>query len=151
MVIVHGFGYEEEYSTFTVPDLRDGAVYPVSILKITYEKPMSTVSCDVLFETGSADLRKEEVIALRNVADYLKRNPDVLLTIKGYTDNVGTEINNMTLSVGRTETVVTELVRLGVSKDRLKIQSYGETQPKSSNATVVGKSQNRRVEVSVAE
>jgi hypothetical protein len=151
MVIIHGFGFEEEYSTFTVPNLRDGVVYPVSMLKITYEKPMSAISCEVMFDTGSAELTDEELKAIRNIGDYMKRNPNAVLTVKGYTDNVGTEIANMALSVNRTGAVVAALERLGVSRNRLKIQSYGETQPKSSNATVLGRSQNRRVEVSVTE
>lgn len=150
MVLIHGFGYEEEYSTFTVPDARAGSVYPISRLKISYNKPMKALKRDVLFHTGSDSLGAQQLKEIRSVADYMTRKPASTITVKGFTDNVGSEISNMDLSVRRTEAVIAELERLGVSKDRLKIQSYGETQPRSSNATESGRSKNRRVELALS-
>jgi outer membrane protein OmpA-like peptidoglycan-associated protein len=62
----------------------------------------------------------------------------VTLKLGGYTDNTGDPQANVKLSQMRTETVMTELVRLGVDAGRLKAEGYGQEHPVADNSTEEG-------------
>jgi len=76
-------------------------------------------------------------------------NPTLRLTIKGYTDNVGTDADNQLLSENRAKAVVDYLTKKGVSETRLKAKGYGESNPRATNDTEEGKALNRRIEMEV--
>ncbi|MEZ0487512.1 OmpA family protein [Fibrella aquatica] len=103
----------------------------------------------LLYETGSATLRPESREQLQNMAAILKAYPAVALKIGGYTDNTGNAADNKTLSQSRAESVVAELVRLGVAVTRLEAEGYGQQHPVASNKTEEGRAQNRRTAVRV--
>ena len=103
----------------------------------------------VLYETGSAKLKPESREQLQNMAAILKAYPPVTLKIGGYTDNTGKPAANKKLSQERAQSALDELVRLGVSKDRLAAEGYGQEHPVASNDTEAGRTQNRRTAVRV--
>ena len=105
----------------------------------------------LLFETGSATLKPESKVQLKNVAEIMKAYPDVKAKIGGYTDNVGDPSSNLKLSQDRATAVVTELVALGVAPDRLGAEGYGEQHPVADNSTEDGRRQNRRIAMRVTE
>ncbi|MBQ1177090.1 MAG: OmpA family protein, partial [Paludibacteraceae bacterium] len=69
--------------------------------------------------------------------------------VTGHTDNVGNDAYNQTLSEKRAESVVQYLIEKGIDSKRLVSQGMGSSQPTETNATEWGRSQNRRIEVSV--
>ena len=71
-------------------------------------------------------------------------------TIQGYTDSTGTPEHNDQLGEQRAEAVRRFLNRQGVALNRMATISYGQEQPVASNETPEGRSQNRRVEISIA-
>jgi OOP family OmpA-OmpF porin len=73
----------------------------------------------LVFDTGSAMLRPESQRQLNNIAALLTSCPNVRVTIAGYTDNVVAAEPNLRLSRNRAESVVAQLVKKGVSPDRL--------------------------------
>jgi flagellar motor protein MotB len=73
------------------------------------------------------------------------------LKIGGYTDNVGKAEDNMKLSQTRAESIVAELVKLGVPADRLAAEGYGDQHPVGDNSTEEGRAQNRRMALRVTE
>lgn len=102
---------------------------------------------DVLFESNAADLRADALQKLYVLVTYLKEHPDRNVLIEGHTDSIGTETYNLELSQRRATAVRTFLVRNGIDPERLTAQGYGQAQPVASNATAVGRQENRRVEV----
>jgi outer membrane protein OmpA-like peptidoglycan-associated protein len=102
---------------------------------------------DMLFDTGQARLRATGARNVVNLADFMKRNPQRSATIEGFTDSVGTPQSNQMLSDQRAQTVMQALVSMGVAPTRLSARGLGEEQPVADNATVIGRSMNRRVEV----
>ena len=89
---------------------------------------------------------------LRNAAELLNRNPGLsTIIIAGHTDNVGTAEYNRDLGFRRAESVKNFLVEYGVSPDRLRVESFGETRPIDTNDTVEGRARNRRVEFHIGE
>lgn len=104
------------------------------------------------FETGknTLDMTKSED-QLKNVAAILKCYPKVKLKVGGYTDNVGNAAANMKLSAARAETVVAQLIAMGVEKGRLTAEGYGDQHPVGDNTTEEGRAANRRISVRVTE
>ena len=104
----------------------------------------------LLFQTASDQLDMEQSqVQLTNVFEILKAYPKVKVKIGGYTDNVGDAKKNKTLSDRRAKNVMAELVKMGIDKSRLEAEGYGQDHPVASNDTEEGRTQNRRVSVSV--
>lgn len=103
------------------------------------------------FDTGSAKLRPESEATLRNMAAILTNCPTVHMAIAGYTDNVGNAESNLRLSQNRANSVIAELVRMGVPQDRLSVEAFGENHPVAGNATAEGRAENRHVAIRVTQ
>ncbi|MBI3520863.1 MAG: OmpA family protein [Bacteroidetes bacterium] len=116
------------------------------IAKVDIQR-ITVIASKIYFETGSAKLKLISNSQLDDLADILKRNDAVNLTIEGHTDNVGDDAYNMTLSQKRTESVRDYLISKGISAARLTAIGYGETKPVADNAKAAGKAKNRRVEL----
>jgi len=105
----------------------------------------------MVFDTGSARLRPESQEQLDNVAAILLAYPNVRVKVGGYTDDVGGTEQNLRLSQSQANSVVAELVRKGVSPERLDAEGYGEQYPISDNSTEEGRAKNRRVSMRITE
>ena len=103
------------------------------------------------FNPGSATLRPESQEQLNNIAAILAAYPNVRMKIAGYTDDVGSADRNLRLSRDRANTAKAELVRRGISPDRLVAEGYGEQYPVADNATEEGRARNRRVSMQVTQ
>jgi outer membrane protein OmpA-like peptidoglycan-associated protein len=102
----------------------------------------------VTFETSKAVIRPSSFAKLDEVAEALKANPDVRVEISGHTDNVGSDAANLRLSQARAESVRRYFIEKGVAADRMEARGYGEGRPVTTNDTVEGRAENRRVEMS---
>ncbi|QIL84119.1 OmpA family protein [Diaphorobacter sp. HDW4A] len=106
---------------------------------------------DVLFEFGKADLTAQAAPRLDKLADFLREFPKRKLLIEGYTDSVGTDAINQTLSQRRAESVQQALVSRGITADRITTQGYGKAFPVADNTSPEGRAMNRRVEIVIAD
>ncbi|MDP2317403.1 MAG: OmpA family protein [Pseudomonadota bacterium] len=102
----------------------------------------------IFFDTNKTTIKKESFSLLQEIATTLNANDDILsVEVAGHTDSDGKDDKNLTLSKGRAEAVVKWLTTTGkVDPTRLYGAGYGETKPIETNATAVGKANNRRVE-----
>jgi len=146
-----------DYVRRTIPDKpelnlpRNAAAYQL-LRVIRGERTGGWLSLDGLtFDTGSATLKSGYSAQLDNVATVLKAYPDAKITIGGFTDNVGSADSNMALSRARAKTVREELISRGIAPDRLMSEGYGEKHAMASNETSIGRAQNRRVSLQVAQ
>jgi outer membrane protein OmpA-like peptidoglycan-associated protein len=69
--------------------------------------------------------------------------------ITGHTDNVGSDENNQSLSERRASSVGQYLLGKGINSQRVLTAGFGETRPVAPNDSEAGRSQNRRVEVTL--
>lgn len=104
---------------------------------------------DVLFEFDSARLTSEAVRTAQDIAKALKNISNRTISVEGHTDSIGTMAYNQRLSEHRARSVADELVFSGVSRSRVRVRGFGESQPIASNESESGRSRNRRVEVIV--
>jgi flagellar motor protein MotB len=105
---------------------------------------------DVLFDTGQYSLKPGAREKLAKVAGILIAYPGLNIAVGGYTDNVGGDAMNQTLSENRAGAVRDYLVAQGVTTGNLSAKGYGNTAPVSSNDTSSGRQENRRVELVVS-
>jgi len=102
----------------------------------------------MLFDSGSARLKRDAKQLLDRIAMYVKNDRSVkALKITGHTDSIGFKYLNQLLSNRRARAVSKYLISKGVSKRKLKIRARGEKKPHVSNSSITGRKFNRRVQV----
>ncbi|HEY0235377.1 MAG TPA: OmpA family protein [Afipia sp.] len=93
---------------------------------------MPSIDLDSInFETGSWDIPEDQAAKLQVIADGLnraiRRNPNSVFLIEGHTDAVGSDVDNLSLSDRRAESVAELLSQqFGVPPENLATQGYGE-------------------------
>ena len=102
---------------------------------------------DVLFDTGKAQLNPGAARKLDQLAQFLAEHPERRVQIDGFTDSVGTDSYNQSLSQERADAVKSALVTRGIDPTRIESQGYGKGFPVADNADSGGRQLNRRVEV----
>lgn len=105
---------------------------------------------DVLFDTGKYSLKPGAREKLAKVAGILLAYPGLNIEVGGYTDNVGGDAMNQTLSENRAGSVRDYLVQQGVALSSVSSRGFGNTLPVASNENSAGRQQNRRVELLVS-
>lgn len=84
---------------------------------------------DVFFLIGNSSISKKEQAKVKEVADYLKANPNAKVEVTGYADKgTGNPTINSKLSQRRAQTVANMLQRTyGIAKDRITVDYKGDT------------------------
>lgn len=100
----------------------------------------------VHFAYDSANLLPAAREALRSAAGPLQRHPEVHLYIDGHADTRGTDTYNRQLGERRAQAVADALAQLGVSRERLVVNSYGKDAPLIGGRGVIAHATNRRVD-----
>jgi outer membrane protein OmpA-like peptidoglycan-associated protein len=122
------------YGAFTAPPVDQ--VDPAYSLDQVLDSPslrdlMPSVDLDTItFETGSWEISPDAVDRLSVIADSLNKvisaNPREMFLVEGHTDAVGNDVDNMSLSDRRAETVALILSdKFGVPPENLVTQGYG--------------------------
>jgi outer membrane protein OmpA-like peptidoglycan-associated protein len=105
---------------------------------------------DVLFDSGKYTLKPEAREKLAKVSGILLAYPNLKVQVEGYTDNIGGDQYNLTLSQQRGDAVRDYLVSQSVGPDNISATGYGLSNPIADNATSAGRAQNRRVQMVVS-
>jgi outer membrane protein OmpA-like peptidoglycan-associated protein len=117
--------------------------------KRTEQGLITKLKSDILFDSGKAGLKPQAGTNLDQMAAILKKYPENVITIKGYTDSTGSAKINKELSEKRAQSVKEELVKGGVPGNTISVVGMGPDNPVSDNKTAAGRAQNRRVEVEI--
>jgi outer membrane protein OmpA-like peptidoglycan-associated protein/tetratricopeptide (TPR) repeat protein len=104
---------------------------------------------NIFFDFDKATLRPESTNELQRLTKLLNDVPTLKIEISGHTDSKGANDYNKTLSDNRAKAVVDNLIKAGISTNRLVFKGYGEEQPISTNETEEGRQLNRRTEFKV--
>lgn len=105
---------------------------------------------DVLFDFNKYTLKPEARERLARISGIVLAYPDLKLQIEGYTDSIGSDEYNQTLSEKRADTVRAYLISSGVSMDNVAARGMGKADPIGDNSTAAGRKLNRRVEMIVS-
>lgn len=101
----------------------------------------------VRFAYRSAELDEGARRLLDDVAQQLRREPNVRLRIVGHTDSDGDPADNEALSAERARAVIGYLVSQGVAAEQLNAVARGELEPVAPNDSDAGRQANRRSEL----
>lgn len=110
-----------------------------------FQDVVAKVYDNLTFLTNSDKIATSSFPYLKEMADYLKSNPEFSIKITGHTDNVGDDSYNLDLSRRRAESVKNNLVSNGVGEIMITTDGKGETEPIADNNTDEGRAMNRRV------
>ena len=103
----------------------------------------------ITFKAGTDSMQRSGKRAISNVANVLKDNPAMKIKIIAHTDNGKYALTNMELSEKMAKVVKDLLVAQGIDASRIITEALGDTKPKESNDTDVGRKSNRRIELKV--
>lgn len=136
------------------PDYHTGALFvvkPTVEVKTTTETRIVGVTVDhTLFDFDKAESLESSNAELDELGKFLQKNPSTYAVMAGFTDSVGSEEYNLTLSRRRVEHASGYLIKnFNIEPDRLVLNWYGEANPAASNDTEEGRRLNRRVEIAV--
>jgi chemotaxis protein MotB len=134
-------------------EIEDGQI------KITQLADRLSVSMvdKILFPSGEAEITPEGLEILDRVGKVLKNTEGKIIRVEGHTDNVPIHPNlqkkfptNWELSTTRATNVVRFLQeKVGIKGTRLQVIGMSEYSPVADNKTPEGRSQNRRIEITL--
>ncbi len=101
----------------------------------------------VFFDWDRAELTERARQVVAEAAQATSRVQVTRIEVAGHTDASGTPHYNQGLSIRRAQNVASELVRLGVPRQAITVQGFGESRPLVRTADGVREPQNRRVEI----
>jgi peptidoglycan-associated lipoprotein len=96
------------------------------------------------FDSSALSVRARRILSRK--ADYLRSNPDTLITIEGHCDDRGTDAYNNALGERRADSVKIFLVDLGIDTNRLSTVSFGEKRPIAPGHDEASWAENRRAQ-----
>lgn len=103
---------------------------------------------DLLFEYNSDQLRESARNGLMKLAMVIDRHPKLYCWVDGYTDLIGGEDFNRSLSQRRADAVKKYLVQgLGIPESRIISRGFGKANPLIGQGSIEEQSPNRRVEI----
>jgi outer membrane protein OmpA-like peptidoglycan-associated protein len=141
-----GVGYYMDVQEKKLRDRMAGTGVTVTRMgdNITLNMPSN-----ITFALNSADLNAQFFNALDGVSMVLKEYDKTVIEVAGHTDSSGSDQYNQALSERRAQAVAGYLGSHGVKTQRLITIGAGESHPVASNDTEQGRSQNRRVELTI--
>lgn len=101
----------------------------------------------VYFEFNMYSLNSGAFGAIDKVLAQIKRNPGLIVEIKGYTDDVGTQEYNIFLSKMRAQMVFDYMNSRGIASDKMSAKFYGKENPVADNNDPKTSWLNRRAEI----
>lgn len=117
--------------------------------KRTEQGLITKLKSDILFDTGKSNLKPQAVTNINELAAIMKKYPENVLTIKGYTDDTGSQQVNNPLSKQRADAVSKQLVAAGVPASTISTVGMGASNPVDPAKTAEARSKNRRVEIEI--
>lgn len=130
-------------------DKQQKELEKVAETKRTEQGLITKLKSDILFDTGKHELKAQAKENISQLAVIIKKYPENVLTVKGYTDSTGSNRINQTLSAKRAEAVSAELVSSGVPAATVSSLGLGSANPVDPGTTKEAFAKNRRVEIEI--
>ncbi len=140
-----GYYYIDDVDLHKVPPVLIPTLKNDDLSKISLEIGATITLKEINFDNDKSELHPRSFVELEKLLKILQDHPNMHIEINGHTDNNGEKKYNKKLSIERADAVSKYLVDKKISKKRLTIQGFGDTQPIVTNDTPSGKKKNRRV------
>ncbi len=103
----------------------------------------------VFFDTDNYRLKPESYAELRQLAEFLRLNPEVKIEISGHSDHTGKGGDYDRLSENRAFEIYKFLFLAHIPKDRMEYKGYRKNYPVAPNDTETGRAFNYRTEIRI--
>lgn len=130
-------------------DKQQKELEKIAETKRTEQGLITKLKSDILFDTGKADLKPAAKENINQLAAIIKRYPENVLTVKGYTDDTGSAKVNLPLSELRAQAVRNQIVSAGVPANTTSSLGLGAENPVDPAKTKEARLKNRRVEIEI--
>jgi VWFA-related protein len=136
--------------SLTIPELDENRLVADGIYDRSVFTPFSGVGdialVNIEFDYDKATIRPESMPRIQEIASVMKAYPNILMEIRGHTDDRGSDDYNQRLSEQRARAVADALEDMGVKSARLTVKGFGESRPLAPNDSEENRTKNRRTE-----
>jgi outer membrane protein OmpA-like peptidoglycan-associated protein len=130
-------------------DKQQKELAKIAETKRTEQGMITKLKSDILFDTGKADLKPAAKENINSLAAIMKKYPENVLTVRGYTDATGSDKVNMPLSERRAQAVRNQIVASGVPANTVTSLGMGSADIIDAGASKDAQAKNRRVEIEI--
>ncbi|QDK38547.1 OmpA family protein [Bdellovibrio sp. NC01] len=130
-------------------DKQQKELEKIAETKRTEQGLITKLKSDILFDTGKADLKPAAKENINQLAAIMKKYPENVLTIKGYTDSTGSDKVNKPLSEKRAQAVRDQLLVAGIPANTVSSLGMGSENPVDASKSKDAYAKNRRVEIEI--
>jgi len=130
----------------TIPEPQSNLADSLALIKASMPKELK-IYYEFNVTKFTPDLQADNSVAL--FKSWLEKYPASIITVTGHSDLVGAPEYNFELGLKRALDAGKYLESKGISNNRLKIDSKGETEPAADYLTEEGRAMNRRTEISI--
>ena len=134
------FNYEEK--TELKPVIKNISLSPA-------QQNAIVVLNNIFFDLNKYELKPQSITELKEVVDFMNKNPGLKIEIGGHTDDSGTEAYNQQLSTKRANAVAEFLKTNQIPTQRIVVKGYGSQKPVLPNTSEENRQQNRRIEFKI--
>lgn len=130
----------------TTPEIQTNVADSLAKLKALMPKELT-----IYFEFNDAKFKADPQIdnSIAEFKAWLDKYPGMMISVKGYTDIVGTAEFNQDLGLKRAEAVGKYLETLGIPATKVIAESMGESMAAVNFITPEGRAKSRKTEVSI--
>lgn len=122
----------------------------LAFFAIMISRAQEEIKTAAYFDVDASHLTEDQELLLSNFMQSLDSNRIVCIKLNGNTDSDASIEYNQRLSERRTKTVLDFVESRGIPEERILDDSFGESNPITTNETEEGKRRNRRVEIIVS-
>ena len=134
-------------SDFKLPAVSRSVIFPAVVRDPYGSLAVRSLTLTVEFGFDRAALTPVAEEALREIVGFLQQHPDLMVTLTGHADGVGTPEANEQISWQRARRVRDYLLAKGISDRRIKMMGRGDQEPLYPNTSEALRAKNRRVEI----
>lgn len=146
LVEYSNFTNKVKFNEITIP--AEPALYSWDV-NISFEPARVIVLENVEYDFNKSTIRKSSFKTLDDLYEVMSYKPNLVIEIGGHTDNIGTDKSNELLSLNRSNSIKSYLIKKGIPAERIQTKGYGESVPIADNDTEEGRQKNRRTEVKI--
>ena len=99
------------------------------------------------FDDKNHTINADSKLYIDALAQMMKENIDLIISVEAHTDNKGNRMDNQELSDAHAKIVFDALIAKGVDNKRMSSAGWGGTQPLVENDSDEGLRKNRRIEI----
>ena len=122
----------------------------VSVETVSDQRVVGAKARDINFAWDQKVIKPADHENLKQVAEFLQRNPKAFAVLAGYTDATGDQEYNLYLSRMRAQSAKNYILEQSrINPNRVVLHWYGATNFVADNDTEEGRFKNRRVEIAI--